>query len=126
MALIHEYTVALAKELLKDDLEVRFVCCPHNGFGACFGKNSGIAGPQMDYNIGRLGRAWFDNGTTEKVDSLIIHEFGHYFSSNHLSEEFYKGLCDLAASFKRLALEKPEFFEKFMSGRRLEAAKAAL
>lgn len=113
MALIHEYTVALAKELLKDDLEVRFVCCPHNGFGACFGKDAGIAGPRMDYNIGRLGRAWFDSGMTERVDSLIIHEFGHYFSPNHLSEDFYDGLCKLAAAFKRLALEKPEFFEKF-------------
>jgi len=28
---------------------------------------------------------------------LIIHEFGHYYSGNHLSEEYYDGLCTVGA-----------------------------
>ena len=28
---------------------------------------------------------------------VFVHEFGHYYSSNHLSEQYYDGLCDIGA-----------------------------
>jgi hypothetical protein len=54
-----------------------------------------------------LGR-WFEQGVTEEVDRLLIHEFGHQYSGDHLSEEYHDALCLLGARLKRLALEKPE------------------
>jgi len=114
MRLVHQYSVALAKELMGKKLSVRFVNAPNNNFGACYGKDSGPFGPQMDFNIGRLGRNWFKDGITVRVDSLIIHEFGHQFGDNHLSEEYYEALSDLGAKLKALALGKPEFFAPFV------------
>ena len=51
---------------------------------------------------------------TEDVDWLLIHEFGHQYSSDHLSGEYHDALCRLGARLKRLALEKPETLRQFM------------
>lgn len=114
MRLIHKYSVALAMELMRVELSVRFVNAPNNNFGACYGKDSGPFGPQMDFNVGRLHKSWFADGVTVRVDSLIIHEFGHQFGENHLSEEYYEALSDLGAKLKALALKRPEFFKPYI------------
>lgn len=106
MRKIHAYTEALGKKLLDVEVSVRFVNTT-NGFAACWGCC------QMDYNIFRLGKHWFDNGMSESVDALIIHEFAHHFESNHLDENYYKACCKLGARLKKLALENPKFFEEF-------------
>jgi len=65
---------------------------------------------QLTFNLGRLGHAWFDAGPREEVDQLLIHEFGHHFSADHLSEEYHDALCGLGAKLASLALNDPEFF----------------
>lgn len=110
MKLIHELTVKLAQRLMKCDLDVRYVNTS-NGFGACFG--TGILGAQMDYNIRRLGRGFFDHGANEETLSLIIHEFAHYYERNHLSDKYYEACTDLGARLTLLALNDPKFFEKY-------------
>ena len=32
-----------------------------------------------------------------EIMRLIIHEFGHYYSSDHLSKNYYDGLCKIGA-----------------------------
>ena len=45
-----------------------------------------------------LGKGWFDlKNRKEEIVELIIHEFGHYYSSDHLSERYYDGLCRIGA-----------------------------
>jgi hypothetical protein len=44
---------------------------------------------------------------------LLIHEFGHQYSADHLSEGYHEALCRLGAGLKKLALEKPEAFDQF-------------
>jgi hypothetical protein len=78
-----------------------------NKFLACYGRG------RLDLNIGRLGRRWFEQGVTEDVDILLIHEFGHQYSGDHLSEEYHEALCRLGARLKRLALEKSETLQQF-------------
>ena len=51
---------------------------------------------------------------TEEVDRLLIHEFGHQYSGDHLSEDYHEALCRLGAGLKRLALEKPDELRRFM------------
>jgi hypothetical protein len=41
-----------------------------------------------------------------ELDALLIHEFGHHFSMDHLSEAYHKALCKLGADLKQLALAK--------------------
>ncbi|MGA2033641.1 MAG: hypothetical protein ABSG68_15410 [Thermoguttaceae bacterium] len=79
-----------------------------NKFAACYAKG------RLDFNVRALGNDWFDHGPTEEVDRLLIHEFGHHFSVDHLSSDYHEGLCRLGAGLKRLALEKPEMLRKFM------------
>ena len=107
MALVHDYTVALAEKLLGASIRVVFVNTT-NEFDACYGELS------LDYNIRRLGRKWFERGITEQVDALIIHELGHHrCGRGHLNEEYYQELCRLGARLKQLALDEPEFFKQF-------------
>jgi hypothetical protein len=107
---IAEYARFLAKELMDVSLTVSIVRTSNN-FGACYGRRC------LDLNLQRLGHKWFQEGATEEVDRLLIHEFGHHFSGDHLSEEYHEGLCRLGAGLKKLALEKSEALKRFVKGR---------
>jgi hypothetical protein len=61
-----------------------------------------------------VGHEWFEQGVTEDVDWLLIHEFDHQYSSDHLSGEYHDALCRLGARLKKFALEKPETLRQFM------------
>lgn len=114
MKLVYDYTKALSKKLLNVGLSVRFVEAGNN-FRACFGRESGpFNKPQMDWNCTVLGKSFFSEGVSVDVDSLIIHEFGHWFERDHLSKEYYRALTDLGARLKKLALEDPDFFKQFV------------
>jgi hypothetical protein len=78
-----------------------------NNFAACYGAG------RLDLNLFRLGHAWFGQGVTEEVDRLLIHEFAHNWTGDHLSEEYHDALCLLGARIKRLALEKPDALRQF-------------
>jgi hypothetical protein len=79
-----------------------------NNFLACYGRE------RLDFNLQWLGHKWFEQGVTEDVDRLLIHEFGHQYSGDHRSAEYHEALCLLGARIKRLALEKPEAIRHFM------------
>jgi hypothetical protein len=45
-----------------------------------------------------LGKKWFDLANNkQRILELIIHEFGHWYSGDHLSERYYDGLCEIGA-----------------------------
>ena len=100
------YARFLAHELMGVQVVVSVVRTTHN-FVACYGQG------RLDFNLFRLGHKWFEQGITEEVDSLLIHEFGHQYSGDHLSEEYHEALCRLGARLKRLALERPEALRQF-------------
>ena len=66
--------------------------------------------PTLRFNVGNLGRAWFEHGISDDVLALVIHEFGHYVEGNHLDSNFHEALCEIAANVTRLALTRPELF----------------
>jgi hypothetical protein len=101
------YARFLGEELMGVKLVVSVVRTTNN-FSACYGAG------RLDFNLFRLGHKWFEQGVTEDVDWLLIHEFGHQYSSDHLSAEYHEALCRLGARLKRLALEKPEALRQFM------------
>lgn len=103
---IAAYARFLAEELMGVKLIVTVVRTTNN-FAACYGAG------RLDLNLFRLGHKWFDQGVTEEVDRLLIHEFGHQFSSDHLSAEYHDALCRLGAKLKSLALEKPDALRRF-------------
>ena len=48
------------------------------------------------------------------MDSLLLHEFGHEYSGDHLSSDYHEALCKLGAGLKKLALERPEAMKHFL------------
>ena len=56
-------------------------------------------GPSGDlvFNKPRLGSDWFERGITNDVVQLLIHEFGHEYSPDHLSSEYHEALCHIGA-----------------------------
>ena len=79
-----------------------------NSFAACYG------GGRLTFNLLRLGHRWFEQGASEDVDALLIHEFGHEYSGDHLSSDYHEALCKLGAGLKKLALERPEAMRLFL------------
>jgi hypothetical protein len=57
------------------------------------------------FNLGQLGHRWFDEPNIEKIDALLIHEFGHHMSPDHLDRRYLDALCDLGAKLKAHAGE---------------------
>jgi hypothetical protein len=103
---IISYARFLGEELMGVQLVIRVVNTT-NKFLACYGVG------RLDLNLRHLGHRWFEQNVTEEVDRLLIHEFGHEYSADHLSAEYHEALCRLGARLKRLALEKPEAICQF-------------
>lgn len=101
------YAGFLARELMGVTLTISVVDT-ENAFLACYGKG------ELHFNLRRLGHGWFEQGPSEGVDRLLIHEFGHQYSGDHLSHDYHEALCRLGAGLKRLALERPDDFLRFM------------
>jgi hypothetical protein len=101
------YAVFLARELMGVSLAVSVVHTTNN-FAACYGAG------RLDFNLLRLGHRWFEQGASEDVDALLIHEFGHQYSGDHLSGDYHEALCRLGAGLKKLALERPEEMRAFV------------
>lgn len=72
---------------------------------------AGAYGPgSLTVNVARVGYAWFDS--TARINEFLIHEFGHHYSGNHLSEEYHDALSRLGAQLTQLALENPDLFKR--------------
>ncbi len=109
MRLVAEYAKALAEKLLNAHIKVHIAV--EGAFKAVYGPG------RLVFNNAACGPAFFENGITEEVDDLILHEFGHHYESNHLSESYYRALTRLGAKLKALARKEPEFFDQFDAAR---------
>ena len=109
---IVEYARFLAKELMGVQIDRQ------QSSARPITSSPATAGAGSTSEPAPLGHRWFDQGATEEVDQLLIHEFGHQYSSDHLSEDYHDALCRLGAGMKRLAMEKPEELRRAFFRRR--------
>ncbi len=58
---------------------------------------------ELVFNKFRLGAQWFEQGITDEVVRLLIHEFGHEYSGDHLSSDYHDALCRIGARMFSLA-----------------------
>jgi hypothetical protein len=98
------YAKALGPRLMGVGVSVD-IC---NDFRAPFSAVYG--GQRLMFNAGKLGFKWFESDFVE-VSELIIHEFGHQYSMDHLSSEYHDALCRLGAKMASLALVEPTLFD---------------
>jgi hypothetical protein len=104
---IAAYAKWLAVELMGVSITVKVVDT-RNNFIAAYGHRT------LDFNVKRLGWKWFDGGASAAADELLIHEFGHEYSPDHLSSDYHDALCRLGAKLKSLSMRQPEAMRRFM------------
>jgi len=95
------YARRLAPLLIGREISVQIANEVAWPFAATYG------GGMLTLNLGRLGHRWFE-GDQVSINDLLLHELGHEYASNHLSEDYYKALTRLGASMVQLALDRPE------------------
>jgi hypothetical protein len=97
----------LACELIGDFIKVQAIRLPSERAVAWYGTSTGLT-----FNISRLKKSFFEDfpNNIEEVIDLCIHEFGHEYSKDHLSEEYYRALTSLGARCTMLAIRNPKFF----------------
>ncbi len=102
------WAMALGLRLLDQPIDVKIVREPTVEWGA----NYGCA--MLTLNLGRLGHGCFDGfpGNVETVLALLLHEFGHEYESDHLSDKYHRALTRLGAKAAILALRQPECFPR--------------
>lgn len=105
MKRVVQYTELLGARLMGVRLSVRVVSTT-NKFSACYGRE------ELDFNVRRLGRAWFDS-SLETIDRLVLHEFAHQYEADHLSSEYHEAICALGAKLVKLARNDRKMFRKF-------------
>jgi hypothetical protein len=82
---------AVARTIFGENVEVAFVSEPTIRWGANYG------GRRLCVNVGRLGHAFFDRGNEKSQLSLMIHEYGHEYESNHLSSDYHEAICSIGS-----------------------------
>lgn len=103
-----EYATGIAKKLMKKNITVQIANDITWPFNATYGDSG-----QLTFNLGRLGHDFFSDPIGPSQNRLLIHEFGHEYSCDHLSSEYHDALCRLGAEMTALALSDPEFFAEF-------------
>lgn len=114
MRRVAKYVVDLGRALCDVRLDVEFYRTS-NPFAAAYARRGPTSG-LFQFNVKRLGRAYFEYGLDAGLDELnrlIIHELGHHLVVNHLSSEYHEELCRLGARFARLVAEDESFRERF-------------
>ncbi|PYJ84119.1 MAG: hypothetical protein DME22_13950 [Verrucomicrobia bacterium] len=95
---IAEFAQRMADKVLSRRTVVKFCATPHHIGAASYGPSG-----ELIFNKLRLGTDWFERGITDDVVRLLIHEFGHEYSGDHLSAEYHGALCRIGARLFVLA-----------------------
>jgi hypothetical protein len=91
----------IAKRFLRLDIRVDFASW--KGVAAQFGDKT------LTFNVGALGKGFFDPPVSASVIDLTIHEIGHA-EGMHTEKTYHKCLTRLAGELTMTALEEPGFF----------------
>lgn len=88
----------MAEKVLGRTIVVKFCATLHHLGAASYGPTG-----ELVFNKFRLGAEWFENGITDEVVRLLIHELAHQFCPDHLSAEYHQALCRIGAKLFALA-----------------------
>jgi hypothetical protein len=97
----------IVPRLMDGSIEVRIVRDKWNRFGGWYG------GYTLTMNLQVLGHKFFNEfpGNMERVVDFVVHELGHHFESNHLSDNYHKALTKMAGQLVALAIVQPSIFK---------------
>lgn len=113
MSAFEAFCKELAREVMGVDISVDYF--------ESFNATAAYGSRRLSFNVGHLGTEWFERIGSEQID-LVVHEFGHEYASDHLSDKYYRALTSLAGRAVVAALERPAMFDLSTYG--LEPASA--
>lgn len=96
---------AIAQALINSPIRVEIADDPHWRFGGCFGRENG----RLIVNRACNSPQFFDGVNEENLD-FLIHELGHHYEGDHLSESYYRALTSLGARLAMAAAQDPGLF----------------
>jgi len=96
-----KYTQWISKELIEANINITIANDRSWNFSAAYGEN------RLTVNVSRLGYKWFENVASIKMNALLIHEFAHEYSGDHLSSKYHDALCTLGARLAEVAANNP-------------------
>lgn len=111
MKRVEAFVRKLGRELLNIKVIVEFLNNRESNTLASYSESLGTS--YIRFNVGRLGKSWFDSDIVVILD-LVLHELAHFYSSKeaiHIGKSYVDGLSKLGARCTKLALEKPQLFE---------------
>ncbi len=101
MRAVEQHAMTIAREVLKREISVTFANDAGWPFSATYGPG------RLTFNVGRLGRKWFSlSQNRREINRLLIHELGHEYALDHLSEEYHDALCRIGAAMVEMAAEQ--------------------
>ena len=89
---IATFAQRFAGKVISRGIVVKFCATAHHLACASYGPSG-----ELVFNKFHLGADWFEQGITEEVVQLLIHEFGHQYSGDHLSSDYHEALCRIGA-----------------------------
>jgi len=104
MERVASYAQAVAVKIMGVNIVVDYANDFNAPFSAAYGSR------HLRFNVAKLGYKWFERDMVP-ISDLIIHEFGHEYSGDHLSSEYHDALTLLGAKLAKLALVEPKLFD---------------
>ena len=92
MRQVADFAKQVAGKVLSRQITIKFCSTAHHLGAASYGP-----GGELVFNKFRLGADWFERGIHDDVVRLVIHEFGHESSLDHLSSDYHEALCRIGA-----------------------------
>ena len=107
MMAVEELAKRIAEVCLEGkQISVIFAKEPKWPFGATYGPSG-----ELTLNAGRLGKNWFKPDNLTRILDLLIHEFGHQYESNHLSDRYYKALTKIGSRLAVAVRDNPDIID---------------
>lgn len=94
----------ITNALIGGHLTVILANDPGWGFSAAYGDRT------LTWNYFRWGKQSFES-ISDRTLELLIHELGHHYESNHLSENYQDALCRLGARLAIVAASDPSILK---------------
>jgi len=102
---VARYCEAMAEHLMDTHIQITMERERAQNYGANYGSR------HLTFNVLRLGKNWFDlKNNFQAITALMLHEFGHHESLNHLDERYHAALTKFGARLVTLALRRPDIF----------------
>lgn len=120
MRLYADWCRRVARRVIGQDIRVEF----YDRFND-FSVRAAYGGGVLQFAYNRLGKRFFEAPISAEQIDLLIHELGHHYADDHLSEDYYRALTRIGAELAIAVGEEPDLLFLPVAPQEEEAAALA-